>query len=176
LQTKKKRDEEQSGIWAEIQPYNYTGRGFYAAQIKDYLKYFPVENLLFIKSELLSKQTDIELRKIYKFLGLSFFDFNFERAPEHTSVNVIDPELQIKLRQYFGDRFDKVIEATRKEEGIESFASNATDKEKIVLLSSNLTSNKQPMPSSARSYLNNLFSEEIGELKYLVDFNLSDWQ
>jgi len=71
---------------------------------------------------------------------------------------------------------DKVIEATRKEEGIESFASNATDKEKIVLLSSNLTSNKQPMPSSARSYLNNLFSEEIGELKYLVDFNLSDWQ
>jgi len=41
--------------------------------------------------------------------------------------------LQIKLRQYFGDRFDKVIEATRKEEGIESFASNATDKEKIVL-------------------------------------------
>lgn len=170
------RVAEQTGIWAEIQPFNYTGRGFYAAQLRDYLRFFPHENILVIKSELLSSQTDVELRKIYKFLGLTNLDFDYVRAPDHTSVNVVDPKLQKELRQFFGDRFDKVIEATRREEGIEKFIISALDAEKVALLSSNMTGKKVPMPAEARAYLTNLFASDIAELRQLVDFDLSDWK
>ena len=136
LKNEAERAAEQAGIWAEIQPFNYTGRGFYAAQLRDYLRFFPQENILVIKSELLSSQTDVELKKIYKFLGLTNLDFDYVRAPDHTSVNVVDPKLQKELRQFFGDRFDKVIEATRREEGIEKFIVSSLDTEKVALLSS----------------------------------------
>lgn len=42
LKNETRRVNEQSGIWAEIQPYNYTGRGWYASQLKQYLEFFPV--------------------------------------------------------------------------------------------------------------------------------------
>jgi len=176
LRDEAKRIREQSGIWAEIQPYNYTGRGFYAAQIRAYLKYFSAEKILFIKSELLSSQTDVELSKIYKFLRLTLLDFDYVNAPDHTSVNIIDPKLQKALRCYFSDRFDKVIEAARRGEGIEKFIGNALDKEKITMLSNNMTGEKEPMPANARAYLNDLFAEDITALKQLVDFDLSDWK
>ena len=176
LRDEAKRIREQTGIWAEIQPHNYSGRGFYAAQTTEYLKHFPADNLLFIKSELLSRQTDVELRKIYKFLGLTLLDFDYVRAPDHTSVNVIDPKLQMALRQYFGDRFDKVIEATRREEGIDQFITSSLDEEKIEQLSKNMTGKKEPMPAAARGYLNHLFAADISDLKQLVDFDLSDWK
>jgi hypothetical protein len=132
--------------------------------------------VLTIKSELLSSQTDAELRKIYKFLGLTTLDFDYVRPPDHTSVNVINPKLQKELRQYFGDQFDKVIESTRREEGLERFNISLLDVEKLALLSSNMTGNKVPMPSAARAYLTNLFAADISELGQLVDFDLSDWK
>lgn len=176
LKNETARVAEQTGIWAEIQPFNYTGRGFYAAQLRDYLRFFPQENILVIKSELLSSQTDVELRNIYKFLGLTNLDFDYVRAPDHTSVNVVDPKLQKELRQFFGDRFDKVIEATRREEGIEKFIISSLDAEKVASLSSNMTGKKVPMPAEARAYLTNLFASDIAELRQLVDFDLSDWK
>jgi len=176
LKNETARVAEQTGIWAEIQPFNYTGRGFYAAQLRDYLRFFPRENILVVKSELLSSQTDEELRKIYKFLGLKNLDFDYVRAPDHTSVNVVDPKLQKELRQFFGDRFDKVIEATRREEGIEKFIISSLDAEKMALLSSNMTGKKVPMPAEARAFLTHLFASDIAELKQLVDFDLSDWK
>ena len=165
----------QTGIWAEIQPHNYTGRGFYARQLRDYLTFFPKESILIIKSELLSSQTNTELRKIYNFLGLSVQEFDFIRAPDHTSNNVINPKLQMNLRHYFGNRFDKVIEAIRREEDLNIFNKCSLDSEKLELLLHNMKDSKAPMPTAARSYLNNLFAPDIAELSHLVDFDLSDW-
>lgn len=169
------RIKAQRGIWAEIQPHNYTGRGYYAAQLRDFLKFFPAESVLTIKSELLSSQTNIELRKIHEFLGLTNLTFDYVRAPDHTSVNVVDPKLQTELRQYFGDRFDKVIEATRREESLHKFNGCALDAEKLKLLAGNMVGKKQPMPEAARDYLNDLFEKDISELSRLVDFDVSDW-
>lgn len=176
LKDEARRVREQTGIWAEIQPHNYTGRGFYSAQICEYFKYFPAKNLLLIKSELLSSQTDVELRKIHEFLGLTVLDFGYKHTPDYTSVNVINPKLQMELRHYFGDRFDKVIEATRKEEGIEKFISSPLDKEKIEQLSKNMAGKKEPMPLTARAFLTDLFAADIHDLQQLVDFDLSDWK
>lgn len=175
LEREQERIGSQTGIWAEIQPYNYTGRGYYAKKIKQYLDYFPRENMLLIKSELLSSQTSVELEKIYRFLGLSIFDFQHSNAPDHTSVNVVDPKLQMVLRNYFSERFDKVIEAIRREEKIDSFIVAPEDQEKINSLRNNLTSDKMPMPHSARAYLQELFSKDIEALQAMVDFQLSDW-
>ena len=175
LKNEETRISQQTGIWSEIQPHNYTGRGFYASQLRQYLNFFPSDAILPIKSELLSTQTDLELSKIYKFLGLSIVNFDYVRAPDHTSVNVLDPKLQKQLRSYFGDRFDKVIEATRRNEGVEKFITSPVDEIKIKLLKNNITATKKRMPETAREYLRQLFAEDIKDLEGLVDFQLSDW-
>ena len=81
----------------------------------------------------------------------------------------------MELRQYFGDRFDKVIEAARREESPHKFSSCALDAEKLQLLAGNMTGKKQPMPEAARDYLNDLFETDISELRRLVNFDVSDW-
>jgi hypothetical protein len=176
LSKESQRIHQQSGIWAEIQPHNYTGRGFYASQLRQYLKYFPRENILTIKSESLSTQTDIELNKIYTFLGLSTLNFTYEPTPNFTSVNVIDPEIQKELREYFGSRFDLIIEAIRKELSIENLITNSEDQKQINILTKNMTKNKQEMSMYSKKYLSELFSKDIKDLASLVEFDISDWQ
>jgi hypothetical protein len=176
LKNEVQRVRDQSGMWAEIQPHNYTGRGLYASQIKQYLDVFPRDNILLIKSELLSSQTDTELRKIYAFLGLTATDIAYERAPDHTSVNVINARLQMDFRKYFGSRFDLIIEATRKNLPMESFVSNLEDRCKIEQLACNMTSGKVAMSQAAREYLVRHFSQDMKELREMVDFDISDWK
>lgn len=176
LDKEQERVLAQENIWAVIQPYNYTGRGFYAEQIEQFLEFFPRENLLFIKSELLSSQTKVELDKICRFLNLSKVDFDYMDAPNHTSVNVLDPALQGKLRKYFADRFDKVIEVIRKEENMQDFPQKTEDKEYIELLKGNLSSNKLPMPQTSRKYLQEVFDKDIQKLQGMIDFTLLDWK
>ena len=90
-----------------------------------------------IKSELLYPRQILNLRK---YIAPGPFDskFEYESAPNHTSVNVVDQKLQMKL-QLFSHRFDNVIEAIRKEENIESFSGNSKDREMIGLLKNNLS-------------------------------------
>ena len=167
---------DQSGIWAEIQPFNYTGRGFYASQLQAYLRTFPEENILCIKSEFLSSQTDVELKKIYSFLKLSLLEFDYLRAADHTAMNVAEPKLQMELRNYFGERFNKVIEAIRKKEDIDQFILNQTDAEKVKLLVGNLLKDKLPIPESCQTYLRDLFADDMLALRDLVDFEFLDWE
>jgi hypothetical protein len=176
LKSEAQRVRDQSGIWAEIQPYNYTGRGLYASQLKQYLEFFPRENILLVKSEFLSSQTDAELRKIYTFLGLTITNFDYERAPDHTSANVIDARLQMDFRKYFGSQFDLIIEAVRKNLPVEDFVSNSEDRNKIELLARNITGGKVAMPQAARQYLAHYFLQEMKELVEIVDFDISDWK
>lgn len=176
LKEEQARVRGQSGIWAEIQPYNYTGRGFYAKQICDYYKYFPPENFLFTKSELLSIQTEIELQKIYEFLELTELNFQYKRTPDHTSGNVINPKLQMELRKYFGERFDKIIEAIRRQEEIGKYGTNFQDKEKIKQLKENMSGKKAPMSALAREFLYNLYLPDIKKLKQYIDFDIEDWK
>lgn len=176
LEKEPRRILNQTGIWAEIQPHNYTGRGFYGSQIEGFLKHFPVENLLIIKSELLSSQTEVEIQKILKFLGLGLSHFDYIRVSDHSSCNVKEPKLQMELRGYFRDSFDKVIEAVRREEKLDRFISSHQDAEKIDLLKNNMTGRKEPMPKSSRKFLQALFLEDLKLLQSYVDFDLSDWK
>lgn len=176
LSKEEQRIKEQSGVWAEIQPYNYTGRGFYGTQLQEYLEFFQKERMLLIKSEELSRNTRHELEKTYRFLDLTELDFLPERAPDHTSLSVVDPKLQMRLREHFAERFDLVAEAIRRGENISGFVQKTEDEEAIRLLRENMKGTKEPMPQECRDYLRGLFAKDMELLKSMVDFDISDWK
>lgn len=171
----KTRIAQQDGIWAEIQPFNYTGRGFYARQILEFLEFFPTEALLVVKSEDLAARTDDILIEIMRFLGLSTTDFGFGPATDHTSVDIRDPHLQTQLRGLIGEPYDRLVEAVRRNEFDAVIKREAIDPELVSLFKSNVTSEKSTMSDEARSYLRELFADDIEQLRSLVPFDVSDW-
>jgi Sulfotransferase domain len=176
LRMENQRVREESGIWAEIQPRSYIGRGFYAQKLKEFLSYFHRSQLLIIKSESFFSDTDDELRKIYKFLGVTDIEFRAQTPPTHTSLSIIDPAVQMDLRNYFGDRFDTIVEATRKELELTQFIQNREDIDAIHRLQSNMKGRKEKIPVSARAYLSDIFVDDMNELQSIVDFDISDWK
>lgn len=175
LKSEEARIANQKGIWSEIQPYNYTGRGFYGEQLQQYLEIFPRENILILKSEFLSKNPENEFEKIHDFLLLSKSTFKYDSSPDHVSLSVNDPLKQTKLREYFNNRFDFIIEGVRREENIERFIENDLDKEMIGVLKDNLLGIKRSMNLSDRTYLQHIFAKDIKKLNNIVDFDTSDW-
>jgi len=176
LENEKERVDSQKGIWSEIQPYNYTGRGFYFNQLNAFIENFPRENILLIKSKLLSIQTSKEINKILYFLDVNNKNFSYSNVPDHTSCNVLEPNLQVELRNYFNERFDTLIEAIRKNKEIDCYAKNETDKRNIEKLKQNMLGQKKDMPVSTRKYLQKLYADDIQKLKSIVDFDLNDWK
>ena len=175
LDSEEDRIQNQQGQWAEIQPHNYTGRGFYGRQLLQFLEFFPRKNILILKSELLSSNLLNELDKIYDFLQISKPSFKYKITPNHTSLSVRDPLKQMQLREYFQERFDIVIEAIRREESLASLVENNSDLEMFAILKSNLLTVKNKMKTRDRSYLQKLFSSDIKEVNQIIDFDTSDW-
>ena len=175
LLMEKTRIAQQDGIWAEIQPFNYTGRGLYAHQILAFLEFFPKDSMMLVKSEDLAARTREVLIQIMQFLGISMTDFEFGPATDHTSVDIRDPRLQKQLRESIGKPYDRLVEAVRRNELDAVVAKETVDPELVDLFSSNLTSNKSVMSDEARSYLKEIFIEEIELLASLVPFSVSDW-
>jgi hypothetical protein len=58
------------GVYIES-PFGYVSRGFYAAQVKEYLKYFSKDKMLFVlfENEVMQDQASLA-KKIYEFLGV----------------------------------------------------------------------------------------------------------
>lgn len=175
LAREKERVAVQSGIWAEIQPHNYTGRGMYAKQLREFLEFFPLEQILLIKSEEMGKTPYPQLARVCEFLSVST-SFSPNLPPDHTSMSVIDPSLQVELRSYFADRFDLVIECIRKEQDPRQIAKLPEDLEQIKRMSSNLCGRKIAMSPDCRAYLQKVFADDIASLKELTPFSMSDWQ
>lgn len=171
-----RRVREETGIWAEIQPRSYIGRGYYAQKLKEFFPFFPRSQLHIVKSELLLSDTQHELKKIYDFLGVRMRDFKPKPSASFTSLNIVDPAIQMELRKYFGDRFDTVVEATRKELDLSQFIERPGDLEAINRLRSNMKAKKDTMPAGARAYLADVFSDDMQELTTIVDFDISDWK
>ena len=77
------KDELQNRM-GEIRSYNvslvshFIQRGFYYEQIKEILKYFPIDNLYISISEKIRDNMDEEYQKIFKFLGIKEFHSKFE--------------------------------------------------------------------------------------------------
>lgn len=173
LLNEKERIKHLEGIWKEIAPYDYTGRGFYAKQLQEFLDFFPKEQILCIKSESLSSKDLSLLPKIYHFLNLKDCNFTPLYAPMHTSLSVIDIKMQRELRKFFGDQvFAQMMELIRKEKAINDDIEN---KENYIQLKNNIKDTKEKIPQDCIKILQDTFAEDLSNLQKIIDFDISDW-
>ncbi|MFZ4520871.1 MAG: sulfotransferase domain-containing protein [Bacteroidales bacterium] len=65
------------------QHFSYLSRGLYFEQIKEWMKYFPPHQFLFIRSESFFANTISELNKVFEFLNLPIIS-NVDLTPENS--------------------------------------------------------------------------------------------
>lgn len=174
LQREAERVSAEVGIWAEIQPRNYTGRSFYGRQVKAFMKHLPAEQFFFLKSEQTRKDPIAAFKRAYAYLGVSP-EFVPAIPPTYTSRSVKDLELQCRLRAYFGSRTDLLIDLIEKGGDPGELAQDSDDLAMIRNLQDNLLPEVQPMSAWARDYLRHLLADDMRLLADLVPFSIDDW-
>lgn len=174
LKNEEQRIAELTGVWSEIQPYNYTGRGFYGQQLVEFLEYFTREDIFLIESEEMSKSPQKIFSNLFTFLGVDS-DFKPSLPPLYSSMNVNNPLKQKEMRAFFNDKFDLIIEAIRKDEDPFDIVNSEEEKQKLNLLIKNLTSEKQQMSCWAKQYLHSLYKEDKTLLKDKLGFSPMYW-
>lgn len=174
LKTERERVAAQSGMWAEIQPHNYTGRGFYGQQLLGFLEHYPAEQIHLIESEKMNANPQDTFSKLFAFLGVDT-DFEPELPPLHSSVNVHNPVKQKTLREIFNGKFDRVIEAIRKDEDPSIYIDGECEWNALNELISNMTGEKQHMSDWAKSYLAELYQTDRAILEQQIGFKPEYW-
>ena len=174
LEQERERIAQQTGRWSEIQPHNYTGRGKYGANLQAFLKYFPREQILVIKSEQMSANPQEVFRQVFNFLNV---DPNFSpcKSPEYVALSVKSPAKQVEFRELLGDRITPVLEAVRRKEDPVALAENDKECEIISELVKNLENTKFAMNYAEREYLQAYFENDISLLSKLTSLDFSDW-
>ena len=174
LECEEERKQASTGIWAEIQPYDYTGRGFYGRQLANFFEYFPRENFFCIKSEQLRAEPHKEFARLFAFLGV---DVSFAPTlPEvFNSPSVKDRKIQKLCRDYFQNRFDALVEHIRIVKNI-PLLDTREDQHMAERLFNNLEDRQESLSSDTRGRLRNLYAEDMNMLISLVDFHVDDWQ
>jgi hypothetical protein len=73
MRTEEKRIAQYEGGWKVTRPFSYIERGIYIRYIREYLKFFPRENLLFLITEELENGPEKVLNQVSNFLQVSRF-------------------------------------------------------------------------------------------------------
>jgi hypothetical protein len=83
--------------------YSYKKRGLYYEQLKRYLNYFPMSNILVINSENLFTELDSTLRRILKFVDIDTEYTINDLKPRNVGSNrtKVDPDVYEYLEDYF---------------------------------------------------------------------------
>lgn len=173
LKQEPKRIAAQTGIWSEIQPYNYTGRGYYGQQLVEFLDYYSKDQVLIIESEQMNVDPQQAFESVFRFLEV---DESFTPAlpPLFTSLNVHDPRIQKELREHFKDKFDVLIETIRKEEDPFSLV-EPSDVSAVERLVGNLNKEKVKMSAWAEEFLIELYRDDVALLNQYFDFEPKHW-
>lgn len=179
LLQEKQRNESAEGRWKEVLPFAYQGRSFYGEQIKEYLKYFPENQILIISAEKMRREPHHQLHRIFQFLEISSYHIS-SLPSDFSSPSVINPKIQCDCRSYFGEKFNLILEKIRSNIEITNHdIPNEEDKKYFQLLTTNLT-NVKLAPSEANiHYLQSVFEKDT-ELffkisKNCIDFDQSEW-
>jgi len=86
----------------------YLSKSRYAEQLERWLKLFPREQLLVIKSEDLFENPDGALGEMAEFLGIDPWQPGAFRAVNKAEPAPIDPELRMRLVEYFAPHNEKL--------------------------------------------------------------------
>lgn len=174
LMQEDERVGNQVGRWAEIQPYNYTGRGAYASQLSAFYDFFGPHQILVLKAESFRVDRRNQFEKIFEFLEV---DPNFEpqEASVFTSWEVKDAATQAKCREIFGERFAGMLRMLRSSADLSEYARNRDEQKMIELLVRNVSETKLQMSTFSRTYLTEKFRDECAALTKVVNFSIDDW-
>ena len=169
------RIAQAEGQWKVIKPFDYTGRSRYGYQLTEFLKVFPRDRILVIKSEMLKQTPEEIFRRIFSFLNVDK-EFTPSAPPPFTSPDVIDPSLQAQCRAVFQDRFGEILRQLRAgEEDVARFAQNERELDALNKLQSNITHRKLSLPKETRFKIMDKLSGDFDLLKSIVDFPINDW-
>lgn len=83
--------------------HSYKSRGLYHEQLKRYLDYFPMSNILVVQSETLFTQPHETLQRVFQFVGVDTEFFINDLKPRNVGSNrtKIDPDVYKYLEDYF---------------------------------------------------------------------------
>ncbi|MBI2167160.1 MAG: sulfotransferase [Candidatus Omnitrophica bacterium] len=92
------------GKWKVIQPFSYKLRGFYLRYIREYLKFYPRRNLLFLITEEFETNPQPVLNQAFDFLGVArTTKLEFIRTNEAPRFKETDPAIIRHLSGVFHD-------------------------------------------------------------------------
>ncbi len=170
-----KRNSSAQGRWKTIKPFDYTGRSMYGKQIEAFLRVFPREQLLVLKSEDFRADSAGGFKKVFDFLGVEN-SFLPKKMPQFNSPNVISPEIQSQCRSVFGDRFGEVLRYVRaRNSDCSSIVRNSCEEEALSRLKENITEEAHVIPDRLQAQLRRLFHDDVIKLSNIVDFSVDDW-
>lgn len=175
IESEDQRMHEATGLWGEVQPHAYVTRSRYSTHLHEYFELFGSDRILLLKSEDLGRNPQENIKRVCEFLGVDP-TIELPLPPNYSSPSVIDRNLQVKLRSFFGDRFPEIVECIRKEEDVSNLVLSEADALRIAKLKKNLQRGKDPMPDESRKRLRILLSDEIKRMRSLVDFSVDDWK
>ncbi|MDQ0162558.1 sulfotransferase family protein [Aeribacillus alveayuensis] len=152
--------------------FSYVDRGFYAKQIKRYLKYFPLENMKFIIFEEFVKNKKSVLSDIFSFLGVSQ---DVDIQTDLKSNEAGEPKFKflrdfIYKPNYFKPlkRFGRIFFPTQQSR--DNFL-RYLDK----INQGPLKSIPKSLALDIREKLINIFFDDIKELENIIGINLGIW-
>ncbi len=166
----------QTGHFAEVDAYNYTGRSMYGEHLERYATYFPPDQLLILKSESTRRDPQTTFTRCFDFLGVDP-TFIPELPPSYSSRSVVNLSLQAELRRHFGNRFDLAIDAIERErpEDLELLVASEHDRNLLDALQNNLGDTIEPISATARQRLRKLFAADCERLDKIVPFSVEEW-
>lgn len=94
---------------SDHQSFSYISRGLYAKQIERWLKYFPLSQMLFIKSEDFFKYPEHELVALYRFLGVKNILPEVITPQNVNTYPVLPDDLRKKLMPLFEEDANRLV-------------------------------------------------------------------
>ncbi len=160
LNFKKALADENLRYDVEKRHYEYIGRSLYGKQLEWFLKYFPLNQILFVNSEKLREQTEVQLKRVTDFLEVVPLS-TYTITSEFPSPSVKDPRIQINAHAHFGKEFKHIIEAIRyKKESLNLYARTKLDKYHLSMVIENLSDSKTVLKPEIKDSLQVYFKDD----------------
>lgn len=153
-------------FWSEIQPYAYFHRGLYADQLAGWLRFFPPDQMLLMRSDEFLKDYVGAMKRVFAFLGI---DTAVVPRPmtDLSSPAVKDVRLQLQMRKDTLIGFDWAIQRLREGKPPEG--------ELDVRIRENVMDGYPPLAPNHRARLTERYRDANWRLARMVPFSIEDW-
>ncbi|MEK6609013.1 MAG: sulfotransferase [Myxococcota bacterium] len=159
-------DAEPDLGWRELRRYAYFRRGLYEQQLRAFLRFFPRERVLVLRSDALVAGRDDTMRRVFAFLRVDPWATLADRG-DFSTPSVLSLARQTELRRASPREFDAALQRFR--EGLP--AETECDR----LLRENVAPTKEPMSERVRQQLRERYREPNERFAALVGLSIDDW-